>query len=153
MTASTRMRRGSRAVPGARRSPGSRIRRGISWRCWSKPSPTPQRTNRREHQCRRPRPERPKRGGGRFEASPAVRTRPLSAQRLVSVGGSYAFGLRLDAISGGARASLLGRGGRLLGQPVYRAAAHCLGDVIAARVIPDKLLLSTELGVGLVAVG
>jgi hypothetical protein len=152
-----------------------------------------------------------------IEAAPLLRRRfgldPLSAERLVSVGGSYAFGLRLDgvdgrrlgqeltraggrvrqdghleladvggyavvpepllragvhglgardafgraltvlAISARARASLLGRGGRLLGQPIYRAAADCLGDVVAARMIPDNLLLSTELGVNLVAVG
>jgi hypothetical protein len=138
---------------------------------------------------------------------------PRTADRLVSVGGSYAFGLRLDgvdgrhlerrlvdaggrarrvgqlklidigsyavvpgpllrsgvsglgardalgrdltvlAISETARDALLGRGGRLLDQPIYRAAAHCLGDVVAARLIPDNLLLSTDLGVDLVALG
>ncbi len=138
---------------------------------------------------------------------------PLTAKRLVSVGGSYAFGLRLDgvdgrqlgqrlveaggrarrvaqlelldigdyavvpgpllrsgvfglgardafsrnrtvlAISETARDALLGRGDRLLDEPTYRAAADCLGDVVAARLIPDKLLLSTELGVDLVALG
>jgi hypothetical protein len=155
--------------------------------------------------------------GSVIEATPALRRRfgldPLSADRLVSVGGSYAFGLRLDgvdgrglgralsrggarvrradqldlvsaggyavvpdplvaagvhglgardafgrsltvlAISARARASLLGRGGRLIEQPVYRAAADCLGDVVAARMIPERLLLSTEFGVDLVAVG
>ena len=152
-----------------------------------------------------------------IEAAPLIRRRfgfdPLSAERLVSVGGSYAFGLRLDgvdgrqlgqaltrvggrarqagqvelvdvgdyavvpeplvqagvhglgardafgrdltvlAISARARASLLGRGDRLIDQPIYRAAADCLGDVVAARMIPDNLLLSSELGVDLVAVG
>jgi hypothetical protein len=152
-----------------------------------------------------------------IEAAPLLRRRfgfdPMSAERLVSVGGSYAFGLRLDgvdgrqlghaltrvggrvrqsgqleligvgdyavvpepllragvhglgardafgraltvlAISARARASLLGRGDRLIDQPIYRAAADCLGDVVAARMIPDNLLLSTELGVDLVAVG
>jgi hypothetical protein len=138
---------------------------------------------------------------------------PLRAERLVSVGGSYAFGLRLDGIDGRrlaqklvdtggrmrrvgalelldignyavvpepllrsgvsglgardafgpslsvlaisetARDALLGRGGRLLDQPTYRAAAHCLGDVVAARLIPDNLLLSTDLGVDMVAIG
>jgi hypothetical protein len=138
---------------------------------------------------------------------------PLSAERLVSVGGSYAFGLRLDGVDGAglrdallaaggrargadgvqivdvgpyakvpqpllssgifglgardafgpssavlaisltARAALLGRGDRLIEQPVYRAAADCLGDVVAARMIPDKLLISTEVGVELVALG
>lgn len=138
---------------------------------------------------------------------------PLSAQRLISVGGSYAFGLRLDGvpaprlrdallsagggISGGggvqllsvgnyaqvpepllragifglgardafgpnltvlaisetARANLLGQGDRLIDQPIYRAAADCLGDVVAARMVPDKLLLSVEVGIDLVAVG
>jgi hypothetical protein len=150
------------------------------------------------------------------EAAPALRRRfgldPLAARRLVSVGGSYAFGLRLDgvdaagmrsalaraghskpgngvalvdvggyaqvpdpllssgvlglgardafgpdfavlAISQSSRASLLGRNGRLIDQPIYRAAAHCLGDVVAARMIPDKLLLSVETGIELVAVG
>jgi hypothetical protein len=152
-----------------------------------------------------------------IEVAPQLRRRfrfdPLSAGRLVSVGGSYAFGLRLDGIdgqglrdalarSGGhvrngdgvdlvdvggyaqvpepllrsgvlglgardafgrdftvlaisetSRAALLGRGDRLIDQPIYRAAADCLGDVVAARMIPDKLLLSTEVGVELVAVG
>jgi hypothetical protein len=138
---------------------------------------------------------------------------PLTAERLVSVGGSYAFGLRLDgvdgrqlgrrlvdaggrahrlgqlelldigdyavvpepllrsgvlglgardafshnltvlAISETARDALLGRGDRLLDEPTYRAAADCLGDVIAARLIPDNLLLSTDLGIDLVALG
>jgi hypothetical protein len=150
------------------------------------------------------------------EAAPVLRRRfgldPLAARRLVSVGGSYAFGLRLDgidatglqaalalvghskpgddvalvdvggyaqvpdpllssgvlglgardafspefavlAISENSRASLLGRNGRLIDQPIYRAAADCLGDVAAARMIPDKLLLSVETGVELVAIG
>ncbi len=150
------------------------------------------------------------------EAAPALRRRfgldPLAARRLVSVGGSYAFGLRMDgvgatglqsalarvghgkpgngavlvdvggyaqvpdpllssgvlglgardafgpdfavlAISENSRASLLGRNGRLIDQPIYRAAADCLGDVVAARMIPDKLLLSVETGIELVAVG
>ena len=155
--------------------------------------------------------------GSVIEAAPVLRRRfafdPLSAERLVSVGGSYAFGLRLDGVDGRqlgealtraggrvrhaghleladigdyavvpepllragilglgardafgrdltvlafsarARASLLGRGGRLLDQPIYRAAADCLGDVVVARMVPDKLLLSTELGVDLVAIG
>lgn len=155
--------------------------------------------------------------GSVIEAAPRLRRRfgfdPLSSERLISVGGSYAFGLRLDgvdgrrlgdalvaaggrarqtsqlelieigdyavvpepllslgvfglgafdafsdrkivlAISDRARASLLGRGDRLLDEPIYRAAAECLGDVVAARMIPDKLLLSAELGVELVAVG
>lgn len=150
------------------------------------------------------------------EAAPVLRRRfgldPLAAERLVSVGGSYAFGLRIDglparglrsalrapgsskpgegaelvdvggyaqvpdtllsagvlglgardafgpdfavlAISENSRASLLGRNGRLIDQPIYRAAADCLGDVVAARMVPDKLLLSVETGVELVAVG
>jgi hypothetical protein len=155
--------------------------------------------------------------GSVIEAAPRLRRRfgfnPVSAERLVSVGGSYAFGLRLDgvdgrqlgrvlvaaggrgrqtgrlelvdigdyavvpepllrsgvlglgafdafsrrlivlAISDRARATLLGRGDRLLDEPTYRAAADCLGDVVAARLIPDKLLVSTELGVSVVAVG
>ena len=139
---------------------------------------------------------------------------PLRARRLVSVGGSYAFGLRLDgataprleralyaaggrerevgaavgldvggyasvpdpllragilglgardafggrsvvlAISDTARAALLGQGGRLLEQPIYAAAADCLGErIVAARLTPAKLLLSTELGFEQVAIG
>jgi hypothetical protein len=154
-----------------------------------------------------------------IEAAPRLRRRfgldPLSAERLISVGGSYAFGLRLDGVDGRqlgqaltraggrvretgelelvdigayavvpepllragvlglgardafgrtltvlaisemARAALLGRGDRprLIDQPIYRAAADCLGDVVAARMIPDNLLLSTDLGVNLVALG
>jgi hypothetical protein len=155
--------------------------------------------------------------GSVIDAAPELRRRfgfdPLSAERLISVGGSYAFGLRFDgvdgrqlgraltrrgartgqagqlelarvggyaevpgpllnagvtglgardafgpdltvlAISARARASLLGRGDHLIEQPIYRAAADCLGDVIAARMVPDNLLLSTDLGINLVAVG
>jgi hypothetical protein len=138
---------------------------------------------------------------------------PLSADRLVSVGGSYAFGLRLEGLDGGrlrdallhaggesrpadgfdlveigdyavvpepllrldvrglgafdalgpdlivlaisdhARSALLGEGDRLIDEPTYRAAADCLGDVVAVRMTPDKLLLSSEAGVDAVAVG
>jgi hypothetical protein len=138
---------------------------------------------------------------------------PLAADRLVSVGGSYAFGLRLEgvdgrglaralvadggrareadglelidigdyavvpqpllsvgvrglgafdalgrdlailAISDRARSALLGHGDRLLDEPIYPAASDCLGDVVAARMIPDKLLLSTETGIDQVAMG
>ena len=151
------------------------------------------------------------------EAAPALHRRyglnPLAAERLVSVGGSYAFGLRLDgldnlklhdalvdaggrvrpgpiaelvdvggyasvpepllaldvnglgardafggpgivlAISDTARAALLGRGGRLIDEPTYATAADCLGDVVAARMVPAKLLLSTELGANAIAIG
>jgi hypothetical protein len=160
-----------------------------------------------------------------IEEAPLLRRRfglePLSAERLVSVGGSYAFGLRLDgvdgrqlgqaltresgrvhhagqlelvdvggyavvpeqllragvrglgardafgrdltllAISETARASLLGRGDRLLDHPIYRAAADCLGDVVAARMVPTRLLpfavpefgQRTDPGVNLVGLG
>jgi hypothetical protein len=151
------------------------------------------------------------------EAAPRLRARfgldPLAAERLVAVGGSYAFGLRLDGVDGSdlaselvadggrarrsgdlrlieigdyavvpdalldldinglgafdalgpglavlaisdrARASLLGESERLLDEPAYRAAVQCLGDVVAARIIPDQHLVSTDLGVDLVAVG
>jgi hypothetical protein len=156
-------------------------------------------------------------GGSVVEARGQLRRRfdfePLAARRLVTVGGSYAFGLRADgldgarlaralaeaglrsrsagdvaliesddyasvpaplldagvrglgafdafrahstvlAISRDSRAALLGRGTRLIEQPAYRAAESCLGDVVAARMIPDKLLLSTEQGVELIAAG
>lgn len=153
-----------------------------------------------------------------LEAAPALRRRfgfdPLSADRLVSVGGSYAFGLRLEgvdasglrsslmragghpkqgedgedlvdvgpyaqvpapllragifglgardafgpnfavlAISATSRADLLGHAGLLIDQPIYRAAADCLGNVVAARMVPERLLLSVEVGIELVAVG
>jgi hypothetical protein len=152
------------------------------------------------------------------EAAPALKRRfrfdPLSAERLVSVGGSYAFGLRADgidgaslrqalmragghakesddgvdlvdvgpyaqvpepllrsrvfglgardafppnsavlAISANSRAALLGRDGRLIDQPIYRAAANCLGNVVAARMVPERLLLSVEVGIDLIAAG
>jgi hypothetical protein len=151
------------------------------------------------------------------EAAPRLRSRfgfdPRTADRLVSVGGSYAFGLRLDgvdgtrlgralvdaggrargngsvelieagdyavvpeplleagvnglgafdavgrrltvlAISDRARATLLGEGSRLIDEPIYPAAADCLGDVVAARLIPDKQIVSTELGIQVVAAG
>jgi hypothetical protein len=152
-----------------------------------------------------------------LEAAPTLRRRfgmdPFAAERLMSIGGSYAFGLRLDglpapglkqallaaggqvrpgdgvdlmdvgnyaqvpapllragilglgardafgpdltvlAISDTSRPSLLGENGRLIDQPIYRAAADCLGDVAAARMVPDKLLLSVEVGIELVAIG
>jgi hypothetical protein len=138
---------------------------------------------------------------------------PLAGTRLISVGGSYAFGLRVDgtdgkglaralvraggrarqagqaqlvdagdyavvpepllrsrisglgardaftpertvlAISETARDALLGRGDRLIDDPTYRAAANCLGDMVAARLVPDNLLLSVDLEVNAVAVG
>jgi hypothetical protein len=152
------------------------------------------------------------------EVAPTLERRfgfdPLSAERLVSVGGSYAFGLRADgidgsslrealmraggrakqndegvdlvdvgpyarvpepllragvfglgardafppnsavlAISANSRAALLGRDGRLIDQPIYRAAADCLGDVVAARMVPERLLLSIEVGIDLIAAG
>jgi hypothetical protein len=155
--------------------------------------------------------------GSFIEEGPQLRRRfglnPLAAERLVSVAGSYAFGLRLEgvdgrrlaralvadggrtrevdgldlieigdyavvpeallslgirglgafdalgsdlavlAISDRARSTLLGRGEPLLDEPVYRAASACLGDVVAARTIPDKLLLGSELGIEQVAIG
>jgi hypothetical protein len=152
------------------------------------------------------------------ESAPELRRRfgfdPLSAERLTSVGGSYAFGLRADGIDGSSlrdglmraggtakqnddgvdlvdvgpyaqvpqpllragifglgardafppgstvlaisatsRAALLGHDGRLIEQPIYRAAADCLGDVVAARMVPERLLISVEVGIDLVAVG
>jgi hypothetical protein len=152
------------------------------------------------------------------EAAPELRRRfgfdPLTARRLVSVGGSYAFGLRLDGIDGSglraallaagghpkrstegldlvdvgpyaqvpepllragvfglgarnaftpdftalaisatSRAALLGHAGRLIDQPEYRAAADCLGDVVAARMVSERHLLSVEVGIELVAAG
>lgn len=150
-------------------------------------------------------------------ASPRLARRfgfdPRRARQLLSVAGSYAFGLRLDgldgerleaallraggrarrvgpltlvdiggyavvpeplldagvrglgardafapdrtvlAISDTARAALLGGAGPLIDSPAYAAAADCLGDVVAARLIPAKLVRSTELGTDLVALG
>jgi hypothetical protein len=57
------------------------------------------------------------------------------------------------AISETARATLLGEGDRLLDEPTYAAAARCLGDVAAVRMVPDRQLISTEQGVDLVAAG
>jgi hypothetical protein len=152
-----------------------------------------------------------------IESAPRLRREfgfdPLTADRLVSIGGSYAFGLRLEGVDGGrlrdalvraggesrpaddadlveighyavvpdpllrldirglgaydalgpdlvvlaisehARSALLGEGDRLIDEPIYRAAADCLQDVVAVRMIPDKLLLSSEVGVDAVAVG
>jgi hypothetical protein len=138
---------------------------------------------------------------------------PLAAERLVSLGGSYAFGLRLDGVGGQrlqdaliaaggrvrnsdgwqildvgdyavvpgpllrsgvrglgardafgpgltvlaisvtARAALLGSGDRLIDEPNYRAAAACLGEVVAVRMVPERHLLSVEFGIDLIAVG
>jgi hypothetical protein len=151
------------------------------------------------------------------EEAKALRRRfgldPLAAESLVAVGGSYAFGIRMDgvdpqrlrralsrgdarvsdsgdlelvnagayaqvpapllelgirglgardafgpdvavlAMSARARATLLGRGESLAGEPAHRAAAECLGDVAAVRTIPDRHLISTELGIDLLAIG
>jgi hypothetical protein len=57
------------------------------------------------------------------------------------------------AISATSRAALLGHDGRLIEQPIYRAAAECLGDVVAARMVPERLLISVEAGIDSVAVG
>ena len=57
------------------------------------------------------------------------------------------------AISETGRESLLGEGDRLIDEPIYAAAVRCLGDVAAVRMIPDKLLISTEQGVDLIAAG
>ena len=138
---------------------------------------------------------------------------PRSAERLVSVGGSYAFGLSMDgvdgrrlasalvdaggkssedgdlqlieigdyavvpdpllrldvrglgafdaigarrvvlAISDRARNDLLGLGDRLLDEPIYRAAADCLAGSVAARMVPDQLVIAADLGVNLIAIG
>jgi hypothetical protein len=150
-------------------------------------------------------------------ASPRLARRfgfdPRRARRLLSVGGSYAFGLRLDGLDGNgveaallhagghsrrvgpltlldiggyasvpqplldagvrglgahdafapdrtvlaisvtARAALLGGATPLIDSPAYAATADCLGDVVAARLIPAKLVRSTELGIDLVALG
>src|ERR671911_1591106 len=55
--------------------------------------------------------------GSVIEAAPLLRRRfgfdPLSAERLISVGGSYAFGLRLDGVDG-----------RQLGQVLIRAGGR-----------------------------
>jgi hypothetical protein len=155
--------------------------------------------------------------GSVIEATPRLRARygldPLSAERIVSIGGSYAFGIRMDgvdgtrlasalvadggrarrsghlrlveigdyavvpdalldlgvhgvgafdalgpalsvlAISGRARAALLGKGEPLLEEATYRAAVECLDGVDAARIVADQHLVSTDLGVSLVAVG
>lgn len=155
--------------------------------------------------------------GSLIEVAPRIRREfgfdPLTAERLVSVGGSYAFGLRMDgvdgrrlaaalvraggesrragdlemveigdyavvpgpllrldvrglgafdalgrdravlAISDRARSALLGRGDRLLDEPIYRAAADCLDDAVAVRMIPDQLVIAADLGVNLVAIG
>jgi hypothetical protein len=155
--------------------------------------------------------------GAVYAVSPTLAKRfgfdPRRADRLVSVGGSYAFGLRADglpapqlehilirggaghrrqgdvtlvdaapyasvpqplldagvrglgardafaadatvlAISDTARASLLGGSERLVDNPTYAAAADCLGDVVAARLIPAKLVRSSELGTDIVALG
>jgi hypothetical protein len=57
------------------------------------------------------------------------------------------------AISDTARASLLGGDQLLVDNPTYEAAADCLGDVVAARIVPAKLVRSAELGVDLIALG
>lgn len=151
------------------------------------------------------------------EAAPALERRygldPLEAETLISVGGSYAFGLRADGVDGAglaralgsarkpaeragdvelldadsyasvpdplvavgvqglgafdafgedevvlaiserARSALLGAGEPRIEAPIYAAAAQCLGDVVAAKLTPDSNLVSTDLGISLVAAG
>lgn len=85
----------------------------------------------------------------------AVVPKPLLDAGVNGLGAADAFGpdLTVLAISDRARAALLGQGGRLIDEPVYRAAADCLGDAVAARVIPDKHILGVETGVDVFAVG
>jgi hypothetical protein len=180
---------------------------------WTEPQPAREAGISRELMARALGPN----AGTLLLTAPELRRRfgldPLTARRLVSIGGSYAFGLRMDgvnaqglmralvdaggrvhsgdgvqlvdvgsyaqvpepllragvlglgardafgpdltvlAISDTSRPSLLGQNGRLLDQPIYRAAADCLGEVVAARMVPDKLLLSVEVGIELVAIG
>jgi hypothetical protein len=155
--------------------------------------------------------------GSLVDVAPRIQRRfgfdPRAAERLVSVGGSYAFGLRMDgvdghrlatalvragghsrqvgslqvirvgayavvpdpllrldvrglgafdaigrdsvvlAISDRARNDLLGRGDRLLDEPIYRAAADCLHGAVAVRMIPDQLVIAADLGVNLIGIG
>ncbi|UJA20852.1 hypothetical protein HJD18_11945 [Thermoleophilia bacterium SCSIO 60948] len=151
------------------------------------------------------------------ESAPVLERRfgldPLAAETLVSTGGSYAFGLRLDGVDGSglarelrsgrtaaevgdevelldadsyasvpepllaagvrglgafdavgkqrvvlaiserSRSALLGEGEPRIDAAVYAAAAECLGEVVAAKLTPDSNIVSTDLGVSLVAAG
>jgi hypothetical protein len=83
-----------------------------------------------------------------IEAAPELRRRfgldPLSANRLVSVGGSYAFGLRLDGIDAARlRASLLRAGGK----PKPGDGAD-LVDVGGYAQVPEPLLGAGSSGSG-----
>ena len=86
----------------------------------------------------------------------AVVPRPLLDADVNGLGAYDALGpdLSVLAISDRARSALLGEGDRLLDEPTYAAAAGCLGnDVVAARMVPDKQLLSIETGIDMVAIG
>lgn len=80
---------------------------------------------------------------------------PLLRAGIFGLGARDAFGpdFTVLGISATSRADLLGHAGLLIDQPIYRAAADCLGNVVAARMVPERLLLSVEVGIDLVAVG
>jgi hypothetical protein len=65
---------------------------------------------------------------------------------------AFGPGLTVLAISVTARAALLGPGDRLIDEPDYRAAADCLGEMAAVRMVLERHLLSVEFGIDLVAV-
>jgi hypothetical protein len=90
------------------------------------------------------------------DAAPyAVVPQPLLDAGVRGLGARDAFAAddTVLAISDTARSTLLGGGQLLVDNPTYAAAADCLGDVVAARIIPAKLVRSAELGVDLIAVG
>ena len=74
------------------------------------------------------------------EAAPRLRERfgldPLAAERLVAIGGSYAFGLRIDGVDGGELASeLVADGGH-----ARRSGDLRLIEIGDYAVVPDALL-------------
>src|ERR671911_3084957 len=86
--------------------------------------------------------------GSVIEAAPLLRRRfgfdPLSADRLVSVGGSYAFGLRLDGVDGsGLRRALIDAGGR-----TRRSGSLDLLQIGEYAVVPEPLLEAGGKGLG-----
>src|SRR4029078_12684937 len=48
---------------------------------------------------------------------------------------------------------LLSGGTQLVNNPTYAASADCLGDVVAARLIPAKLARAHELGTDIISLG
>jgi hypothetical protein len=82
--------------------------------------------------------------------------RPLQEAGMLGLGARSATSDRqvVIASNGDARASLIGEGTPYSGDASFALAASCLGDVVAARILPaGRFLRSAEIGADLLAMG